>query len=48
MPNEYNYFDPDDDDLDEYRPCPAFRAVAIVLLVLMAAFSVLTLISLCL
>lgn len=46
MPNEFSYFDPDDDDLNEYRPSLVFRSVAVALLVLMAAFSVLALISL--
>lgn len=40
MPNEFNFFDPDDDDIDEYEPSPFFRQVAIGLLVVMALFSV--------
>ena len=48
MPNEFSYFDPDDDDLEEYRPRPAFRGVAIALLFLIAAFGLFALVSLCL
>lgn len=41
MPNEFDFFDPD--DLDEYEPSPYFRAVAIGLLAVMALFSLFTL-----
>lgn len=41
MPQDFNYFDPDDDDdLNDYEPSPFYRQAAIGLLVVMALFAV--------
>lgn len=39
MPNEFNYLDPDDDDIDAYEPNPLWRLSALALLGLMILFS---------
>lgn len=45
MPNEFNYFDPDD-DFDAYQPNPIWKFVALGLLAVMVLFSVLAIVAL--